>query len=676
MKSIKAYGIDDIANFGGGNSGSIVLPKMQRGFVWRPAQILNLWDSILRGFPIGSIMLVEGNDKQMELLDGQQRCTSIIMGFYDQFGETNNGAFSLNNFPSIWVDARPGSVPVGNQFSLNLVTKAHPWGYEKREVGKVLSIADRMEALKVFQVKQSFSNYLEIHEQNRSPYDSHYPVPLAFLLALWNCSEEQFKTKLLDKLKNLSIITKYSEQKKITYEGLEEKDYSYLYHGLQNSKKLVIPEILVGAAKIHMEDPNQQDPTLFQRLNAGGTQLDGEELVYSIFKARYGRLKDLVEGVSSGFITPSKLVNIFVRLARLRWEREYNKTISYIKKVNVRTFNLWVDDTNYSIILENIVEEAKMILHNVLVLLQSLNEKEEIPGVLVKDIINRNTDFVFILLSYFDKEKITVEELSLKDRKNMLWLLYNHIFFSVDKDRTNKRIFEIMSSDLSNWSSILNKLTEEKFILKLLPPNILQQVYENLIDSKLNFNSDEFIHLLMKEKVVGDYFDLSEQQEIQRFKDFVHKASFQKELIILAQYTYIKREFAEFNELYDLEDTNKPWDWDHIFPKSWVNGPHHIDQRVKQWINCNGNFRLMTLSDNRRENNREAPKVRLGTADVRADFFVDEMDYKNFWGAMQTVPIHIKNINNDNFRIYLSAVLFRTCKIYKNWYDNFKSSTI
>ena len=69
----------------------VKLPKLQRGFVWEPARIIDLWDSLLRGFPIGSLLLSEigdqgdardGND-QYWLLDGQQRATTIAIGFYN-----------------------------------------------------------------------------------------------------------------------------------------------------------------------------------------------------------------------------------------------------------------------------------------------------------------------------------------------------------------------------------------------------------------------------------------------------------------------------------------------------------------------------------------------------------------------------------------------------------------
>jgi len=75
-------------------SGSIVLPEFQRDFVWKPDAVIELLNSISRGWPIGSILLIEAPQKlgmrqikggphintgeeRYFLLDGQQRVTSI-----------------------------------------------------------------------------------------------------------------------------------------------------------------------------------------------------------------------------------------------------------------------------------------------------------------------------------------------------------------------------------------------------------------------------------------------------------------------------------------------------------------------------------------------------------------------------------------------------------------------
>src|SRR5215211_2733882 len=42
-------------------SGRLRVPRFQRPFVWRPEQMLNLFDSIERGYPIGSLLVWETN---------------------------------------------------------------------------------------------------------------------------------------------------------------------------------------------------------------------------------------------------------------------------------------------------------------------------------------------------------------------------------------------------------------------------------------------------------------------------------------------------------------------------------------------------------------------------------------------------------------------------------------
>ena len=75
-------------------SGALGLPDLQRPFVWQNAKIRDLFDSMMKGYPIGYLMLWdspadEKNDKQIGtdqhqhsapkklIIDGQQRLTSL-----------------------------------------------------------------------------------------------------------------------------------------------------------------------------------------------------------------------------------------------------------------------------------------------------------------------------------------------------------------------------------------------------------------------------------------------------------------------------------------------------------------------------------------------------------------------------------------------------------------------
>ena len=133
--------------------GQVDLPALQRSFVWKPNQIELLWDSILRGYPIGSFLLSKVDEKQYQLLDGQQRATSIALGYYDPWDiqdETDDGFWSLKNIPVLWVDLNPGVVTTNQEFVIRAVTRSHPWGYQRLNNGSILSARDRHSAWKTF----------------------------------------------------------------------------------------------------------------------------------------------------------------------------------------------------------------------------------------------------------------------------------------------------------------------------------------------------------------------------------------------------------------------------------------------------------------------------------------------------------------------------------------------
>lgn len=86
------------------NSGDIRIPAFQRAYVWKQNQILELLDSVVRNYPIGSVLLWSTSDKLKHtrniagykipdnadeypvnyVLDGQQRISSIYATFSDK----------------------------------------------------------------------------------------------------------------------------------------------------------------------------------------------------------------------------------------------------------------------------------------------------------------------------------------------------------------------------------------------------------------------------------------------------------------------------------------------------------------------------------------------------------------------------------------------------------------
>lgn len=89
--------------------------------------------------------------------------------------------------------------------------------------------------------------------------------------------------------------------------------------------------------------------------------------------------------------------------------------------------------------------------------------------------------------------------------------------------------------------------------------------------------------------------------------NFMNKLFRCKPLVLVAQRKYINDSFGEFNQMETLEDTNTPWDWDHIYPASWVYMKRYINPNTKHWTNAIGNFRAMSFEENRSENNSLSP---------------------------------------------------------------------
>ena len=100
------------------------IPDIQRGLVWNATRCEVLWDSILRGIPIGAISVRPTSrlEPKWEIFDGQQRSYAAAMGYAD-WPTKEKGKKSI-----LWIDLKPKN-DHGRKFVLMVTTLAHPWGY-------------------------------------------------------------------------------------------------------------------------------------------------------------------------------------------------------------------------------------------------------------------------------------------------------------------------------------------------------------------------------------------------------------------------------------------------------------------------------------------------------------------------------------------------------------------
>jgi hypothetical protein len=279
-----SYTIKEISKWHLDLSSEIKLPLLQRGFVWKAHQIEALWDSILRGYPIGAVLMsVDYKRTERFLLDGKQRSISIALGYLDPFNTKENiHLYSLkDSFPSIWIDLMPSEISQNQIFNIKVLTKSHPWGYQTQrdEIGNriKLSKTERNRALTYFKTKNTgIESDNDLNKTTINPWDANYPVPLSWLLNNNYSSFNTFKFELINKISQLYIQTQHSKEQNVNFELLEDKYLFKVFKGITNAKNLIIPEITVKS-EILQEDFQPVnvsfDPLLLKRLNSFGTRI-------------------------------------------------------------------------------------------------------------------------------------------------------------------------------------------------------------------------------------------------------------------------------------------------------------------------------------------------------------------------------------------------------------------
>lgn len=138
--------------------GIIKLPLYQRDALWGEGRICALWDSLLRGFPLPSFLLVIGKGKatsrnfQNSHLDGRGKAVQKSEEYYDLLdGQQRMAAidsvFTYNSDSAIrlWIDLAPSKDehPFKFKYWIHACNKVFPFGFGLSAIGehdfKVLS---------------------------------------------------------------------------------------------------------------------------------------------------------------------------------------------------------------------------------------------------------------------------------------------------------------------------------------------------------------------------------------------------------------------------------------------------------------------------------------------------------------------------------------------------------
>ncbi|MEI6143829.1 MAG: DUF262 domain-containing protein, partial [Mariniphaga sp.] len=304
------------------------VPILQRGLVWAQSQIELLWDSILRGIPIGSLVLCRINNsdsiqKQKKgnseathfIIDGQQRYNAISLGF-------NNFPPKNNDSSIIWLDLNPGTLTGTREFLVRLTTKSHPWGFEKSDDARKLRAEMIRAGLRKIKneganEKIDFADYKRPTPSEIFPFEANCPIPLSILL---KANGEDFWGSVISELQKPTNSEFLWAKKAVSFIESDNIEKKRVYQAIHRAKTtriiaLNMPDFLLDQTRKE-EGSESEDITniehLFQRLNRNGTTLDGEELVYSMIKSHFPEIARTIDGVADTRMPSSRLVQLSI----------------------------------------------------------------------------------------------------------------------------------------------------------------------------------------------------------------------------------------------------------------------------------------------------------------------------------------------------------------------------
>lgn len=665
--TISSYYINEVAHWLNSES-KVQLPVIQRGFVWKVSQIECLWDSIFRGYPIGSVMLSPVDDKLM-LLDGQQRITSIALGFYDPWEKEKQSIGNAINLPVIWIDICPKQKTDTQEFVFRVVTRSHPWGYQLQHNANILSVSFRRKASEMYENLFEQAVYTKLLPTQRLPYDACCPIPLCFLLEAVEKNKDA--SWLIEKCKKHipeGYRTSYMCEDETYFSLLESVDVSSIMAMVKDRvlqtkiPAVTLPEDLL----IDKKDTSSDESTLFVRLNSQGTKIEGEELMYSMFKVVYPEAKELVDRLGMNMLPPSRVIALVARLVQSKKQYVANISLAQFRKyiqdsTFVEEMKGLVGDEDFSPIKEKITQAIEILRYG------------NVPDVVVKKFIRESSNGFMLLLHWLLENK----DVAINDqmKKKICARLYRNHWFGDINYFTSKNWDNVC--DTGFWDDKFYKNEEWIYQQPFVEPSTLEKFLISRLDNpeeQHDITPDDIEIWNVWANSLPRPVNLTEEEYNLRIQDgwrnFLWRllGTRDKSLILLAQRDYINRTFQEFNQLEDLEDSNTPWDWDHIYPDSWVYYQQRIDDRTRKWEWRIGNFRAMSLTDNRSENNNLSPAERF--EECNSDYFIKENDLK-YWRQLDASHKYIKEDDEKHVIIHAKAIIIRSVNIYENFLNMF-----
>lgn len=345
---IRAVAFPQWMDWASGKEGAdhaVVLPMIQRGSVWAPHKLMDLWDTLLRDMPIGAFMASEQTGEvtqkviptgqistrqakanDIALIDGQQRTLAMMVGW--------TGLPHALRPVALWVDV--AQAPQGEyRFRLWATTRSQPFGYEKASAGG--QTLTKLARYKLRQVNHLWPKNEQTGSQTLwatpgfMPWESTLALPLPEVMerhdeaALMELVAERKSAKvdwLKAKLTDIEKLTVGEDAQKQVFLNAVRGQLAERLTAIESAsgdavnqrvKALIAARHKVEASQFPViqvreahfaseviEDKDNTDPPLailFKRVGENGEKLSDADYVYAVIKHLAPDVHDMVEAM-------------------------------------------------------------------------------------------------------------------------------------------------------------------------------------------------------------------------------------------------------------------------------------------------------------------------------------------------------------------------------------------
>ncbi len=684
------------------NERFVALPMIQRGSVWQPHQIIDLWDSLLQGMPIGSMMVSElkqgtpvrrPGSRQHELIpaegglaliDGQQRTLAMLVAW--------PRAEQMDR--RIWVDFAD-TPPAGHLLRLRVTTRNQPFGFQLDAPSRKLSLEDRRKANCAFKALHGKHAVATLEGSTPFSHKPGLPVDLGKLIELWcgRSSYEDWRSKVERILIHLKVDQSdlVSEQVIKRIESLANA-FSRLIH-------LEMPLIRLDERFFEVESAETSDPplaVLFKRIGDGGTPLSDADYVYSVIKhlrpESYGLVEELYNGdrTVASLLTATDLVMTVVRLAALDWSPVDGRPVPDLESPGKQDFH-------------RLLQRGDFIGGRFLPLIQHDGQKSpiahyfsQVQAVLAHKggndtglpkqafpLLNRSLVQVLLLLArvgYLEDADCVVH------RRDVLRLVLFWLVAVTDARKASRLAFDVIKfntgSEVELGRVIHDRLVVEGAAVRLPAPDEISRL-------GLSMSPEHITAMQGESRFVARKHDQEDHSEIYNFyrSHWWRPWTYQHPILLWLQRKMVVNTFDKETDPMSGKDQDTPYDYDHILPTAHWGGwtgvrrddslLRFIDAQLHVIGNGIGNIRVWGSSLNRSVGSASPAEKLMLDAMVEdsegrllLEYSAIEADQVADWKMASGLIGEYRSWNRDRALAFQRAVEKRSFSLYQTYYND------